>query len=96
VQAELVAMAAARLDGCDVLALPTVPMVAPLLAPLEADDAAFARTNLLALRNPTVGNFLDLCGLSLPMRTDGLPAGLMLLALHDARLLAVGQAVEAL
>ena len=97
-RAELVAMAAARLDGCDVLALPTVPMVAPLLAPLEADDAAFARTNLLALRNPTVGNFLDLCGLSLPMRTEGLPAGLMLMApaLHDARLLAVGQAVEAL
>jgi len=97
-RAELVAMAAARLDACDVLALPTVPMVAPLLAPLEADDAAFARTNLLALRNPTVGNFLDLCGLSLPMRTDGLPAGLMLMApaLHDARLLAIGRAVEAL
>ena len=97
-RAALVVMAASRLDACDVLALPTVPMVAPLLAPLEADDAAFARTNLLALRNPTVGNFLDLCGLSLPMRTEGLPAGLMLmaLALHDARLLAIGQAVEAL
>lgn len=97
-RAELVAMAAARLDACDVLALPTVPMLAPLLAPLEDDDAAFARTNLLALRNPTVGNFLDLCGLSLPMRTDGLPAGLMLMApaLQDARLLAIGRAVEAL
>ena len=97
-RAELVVMAAARLDACDVLALPTVPMEAPLLAPLEADDAAFARTNLLALRNPTVGNFLDLCGLSLPMRTDGLPAGLMLMApaLQDARLLAIGRAVETL
>jgi len=97
-RAELVAMAAARLDACDVLALPTVPMLAPLLAPLEDDDAAFARTNLLALRNPTVGNFLDLCGLSLPMRTDGLPAGLMLMApaLQDARLLAIGRAVETL
>ena len=97
-RAELVAMAAARLDTCDVLALPTVPMEAPLLAPLAADDAAFTRTNLLALRNPTVGNFLDLCGLSLPMRTEGLPAGLMLLApaLQDARLLAIGRAVEAL
>lgn len=95
---ELVAMAAARLAAFDVLALPTVPMQAPLLAPLEADDAAFARTNLLALRNPTVGNFLDLCGLSLPMRTEGLPAGLMLMApaLLDARLLAIGRAVEAL
>lgn len=97
-RAELVAMAAARLAAFDVLALPTVPMLAPLLAPLEADDAAFARTNLLALRNPTVGNFLDLCGLSLPMRTDGLPAGLMLMApaLQDARLLAIGRAVERL
>ena len=97
-RAELVAMAAARLDACDVLALPTVPMLAPLLAPLEDDDAAFARTNLLALRNPTVGNFLDLCGLSLPMRTDGLPAGLMLMApaLQDARMLAIGRAVETL
>jgi aspartyl-tRNA(Asn)/glutamyl-tRNA(Gln) amidotransferase subunit A len=97
-RAELVAMAAARLDACDVLALPTVPMLAPLLAPLEDDDAAFARTNLLALRNPTVGNFLDLCGLSLPMRTDGLPAWLMLMApaLQVARMLAIGRAVETL
>jgi len=97
-RSELVALAAARLAACDVLALPTVPMEAPLLAPLEADDAAFTRTNLLALRNPTVGNFLDLCGLSLPMRTEGLPVGLMLLApaLQDARLLAIGRAVEAL
>ncbi|MGB8433467.1 MAG: amidase, partial [Burkholderiales bacterium] len=65
----------------DALALPTVPIVAPQLAPLESDDTEFARVNILVLRNPTVGNFLDWCGLSLPCHAPGAaPVGLMLLA----------------
>lgn len=81
----------------DALALPTVPIVAPRLTPLEADDAEFARVNILALRNPTVGNFLDWCGLSLPCHVpDEAPVGLMLLAPGgtDRRLLAIGACLE--
>jgi len=81
----------------DALALPTVPIVAPRLTPLEADDAEFARVNILALRNPSVGNFLDWCGLSLPCHPlDEAPVGLMLLAPGgaDRRLLAIGACLE--
>jgi aspartyl-tRNA(Asn)/glutamyl-tRNA(Gln) amidotransferase subunit A len=81
----------------DALALPTVPLVAPRLAPLETNDAEFARVNILALRNPTVGNFLDWCGLSIPCHATGeAPVGLMLLAPGgaDRRLLAIGASLE--
>jgi aspartyl-tRNA(Asn)/glutamyl-tRNA(Gln) amidotransferase subunit A len=50
------------------------------------------------LRNPTVGNFLDRCGISLPCHASGeAPVGFMLMGEHmgDARLFAVAAAVEA-
>lgn len=81
----------------DALALPTVPIVAAPLAPLEADDAEYSRVNMLTLRNPTVGNFLDWCGLSIPCHAPGeAPVGLMLLAPGgaDRRLLALGAGLE--
>jgi aspartyl-tRNA(Asn)/glutamyl-tRNA(Gln) amidotransferase subunit A len=95
---DLIARAAAISAPFDALVLPTVPVVAPALAPLEADDDLYAKTNLLVLRNPTVGNFLDRCALSLPCHAPGeAPVGLMLMGEHgeDRRLLAVGLAVEA-
>ena len=83
--------------GTSLIAMPTLPHIAPLIAPLEADDAHFRAVNLLTLRNPMLGNFLDVCGLSLPMGNDakGLPAGFMLCAAsgQDDHLLAAGQAV---
>jgi aspartyl-tRNA(Asn)/glutamyl-tRNA(Gln) amidotransferase subunit A len=59
---------------------PTVVHVAPLVAPLEADDALFHSTNLRTLQNTLPGNFLDLCGLSLPMGTGaaGMPVGALI------------------
>jgi aspartyl-tRNA(Asn)/glutamyl-tRNA(Gln) amidotransferase subunit A len=81
----------------DALALPTVPIVAPRLTPLETDDAEYARVNILVLRNPTVGNFLDWCGLSIPCHAPGeAPVGFMLLGPGgaDRRLLGVGAALE--
>jgi len=81
----------------DALALPTVPIVAPRLMPLEADDTEYARVNILTLRDPTVGNFLDWCGLSIPCHASGeAPVGLMLLAPGgaDHRLLALGAGIE--
>ncbi len=81
----------------DALAFPTVPIVAPRLTPLEADDAEYARVNILTLRNPSVGNFLDWCALSIPCHVPGdAPVGLMLLAPGgtDRRLLALGASIE--
>lgn len=87
----------AALAGFDALLAPTVPIVAPPLAPLQADDAAFFATNALVLRNPSVVNFLDGCAISLPCHAaGGWPVGLMLAApaLHDDRLLSAALAVE--
>lgn len=81
----------------DAIVMPTVPIVAPTLAELADTDAA-NRINLFLLRNPSLGNFLDRCALSIPChRTGEAPVGLMLMGEHgdDRRLLAIGQAVEA-
>ena len=86
------------LQGFDALLCPTVPLQAPLLAPLLDDDAAFIKTNGLLLRNTFTINYLDGCAFSLPCQAaDELPIGLMLAApgLHDAQLAAVALAVEA-
>lgn len=88
----------ARVGGFDALLIPTVPQVAPAIAPLVADEDAYFRANALMLRNPTLINFLDGCALSLPCHVPGqAPVGLMLagLAGHDARILALGQSVQA-
>lgn len=86
-----------RLAEIDVLALPTTPIVAPLIASVENDIAAQNRTDDLVLRNPQVANQFDLTSISLPMPGMTLPAGLMLFARHghDHRLLAIATAVEA-
>jgi amidase/aspartyl-tRNA(Asn)/glutamyl-tRNA(Gln) amidotransferase subunit A len=84
--------------GYDAMLSPTVPIVAPPLAPLIADDEAFFSANTLLLRNPAAINFLDGCALSLPCQAEGeLPVGLMVWAqaLADDRVLEVSLAVEA-
>jgi len=85
------------------LVCPTVPIVAPLIAPLEprdaASDEAFFKANGLLLRNTFAINFLDGCSFSLPCHERGeWPVGLMLSAPggHDAALAGVALAVEAL
>ncbi|HNU10958.1 MAG TPA: amidase [Rubrivivax sp.] len=92
-----IAEVSACIEGVDALLMPTVPIVAPPIAPLQADDALYAQTNALVLRNPTFINFLDGCAISLPCHEPGsAPVGLMLAAAggHDARILALGLAVE--
>ena len=87
----------AALAPYDALLSPTVPIVAPALAPLVADDAAFFATNGQLLRNPAVVNFLDGCAISLPCHAeDELPVGLMLWAgsMRDDALLDAALAVE--
>lgn len=81
----------------DAMLMPTVPIVAPTIAELADTDTA-NRINLFLLRNPSLGNFLDRCALSIPCQRPGeAPVGLMLVGEHgaDRRLLAIGQAVEA-
>ncbi|UAJ11010.1 amidase family protein [Glacieibacterium megasporae] len=90
----------ALFDGGTLLAFPTVPHVAPLLVPLETDDALFAATNMRTMRNTALGNFLDWCSVSIPSGSDqrGLPTALMLSSGpgRDNHLLAAALAAEPL
>ena len=83
----------------DALLMPTVPSIAPPLAPLLADDDLYARTNLRMLRNPTLVNFLDGAAWTLPCHRPGeeAPVGLMLAGPpgSDARLLPIARGIEA-
>ncbi len=83
-----------RLSTLDALVMPTTGIVAPGIAEV-ADPEMFARRNAMLLRNTSVGNFFDLCGVSLPLPAK-LPVGLMLLARngHDHALLRIAAAVE--
>ena len=94
-----IAQVKAQLAPFDLLVMPTVPVVAPKIAELQASDEAYFAANGLVLRNPTLINFLDGCAVSLPCHRAGeAPVGLSLAgtAGQDARLLNVALAVEAL
>jgi amidase/aspartyl-tRNA(Asn)/glutamyl-tRNA(Gln) amidotransferase subunit A len=89
---------AVELGGIDAVLSPTVPLIAPPLAPLLADDAAFFAVNALLLRNPSIVNLLDGCAVSLPCHPFGTaPVGLMLWTTggRDEALLGAALAVEA-
>jgi aspartyl-tRNA(Asn)/glutamyl-tRNA(Gln) amidotransferase subunit A len=74
----LIARANARIAPYDALVLPTTANTPPRIADL-ADDKAFTKANLLALRNCTMINMIDGCAISLPCHRDGeVPVGLML------------------
>jgi aspartyl-tRNA(Asn)/glutamyl-tRNA(Gln) amidotransferase subunit A len=88
----------AALQGFDALLSPTVPIVAPRIAPLVTSDDAFFATNALLLRNPSLVNLLDGCALSLPCHREGdWPVGLMVwsTAMADDRVLGASLAIEA-
>jgi aspartyl-tRNA(Asn)/glutamyl-tRNA(Gln) amidotransferase subunit A len=85
-----------RLAGLDALIMPTAGIVAPTIAEV-ADPEIFAARNAMLLRNTSIGNFFDLCGVSLPLPAP-LPVGLMLLAGNgpDHALLRIAAGVEKL
>jgi aspartyl-tRNA(Asn)/glutamyl-tRNA(Gln) amidotransferase subunit A len=96
-RAALIADSARLAAPYDALLMPTVVMVAPAIAPLEADDQLYGKTNMAILRNPSLVNFLDGCALSIPCHPPGQgPVGLMAVGQsgEDRRLLAVGLALE--
>jgi aspartyl-tRNA(Asn)/glutamyl-tRNA(Gln) amidotransferase subunit A len=83
----------AAMDRLDALVLPTAPVTA---LPITAVD----ETTSLFATNTRFGNYLDLCGLSVPMGLDpdGLPIGLQIVGrrFHDPLVLRIGQAYEAM
>ncbi len=88
---------AGALLGFDAMLSPTVPIVAPAVAPLVASDEAFFAANGLLLRNTSMVNVLDGCALSLPCQRDGeFPVALMVWrdALADDAVLSVSLAIE--
>ena len=90
--------AVARMNEVDAVLTPTVAITPPTLESL-VPEGAYAKANMKALRNTVMANFMGLCGLTLPVGLDaaGMPVGLQILAgpWQDARLLAIGQAIEA-
>lgn len=82
--------------GFDALIMPTTCNAAPAISALARDED-YLKLNFMALRNTFTGNFLDCCGISLPMHQDGEPpTGLMLMAPHgqDRQVFAAAKVVE--
>jgi aspartyl-tRNA(Asn)/glutamyl-tRNA(Gln) amidotransferase subunit A len=76
----LIARTETRMAPYDALILPTTANTPPRIADM-ADDKAFTKANLLALRNCTLINMIDGCAISLPAHREGdVPVGLMLAA----------------
>lgn len=96
-RADIQARAAEMAMPFDAILMPTCAVVAPAIAPLDADEDAYGAANIMMLRNTTVGNFLDTCALSIPCHAPGTgPVGLMVMAAsrHDEWLVRIGLSVE--
>lgn len=89
--------ALAVFDECDILACPTAPIAPPLLDDL-ADTAAYARANMLSLRNTVIANLFGWSAATLPVGLDGqgMPVGMQLIArpFAEMTLLSAGRAIE--
>lgn len=82
--------------GVDALVMPTTCNAPPAISALARDED-YLQLNFMSLRNTFTGNFLDCCGISLPMHRDGEPpTGLMLMAPHgqDQQMFAIAKVVE--
>ena len=94
----MIAEMEAEVGPGEFLLSPTLPHVAPKVAPLLDSDEAFFAMNGKTLRNTLIGNFLDWCGVSIPCGTGdaGMPVGLLLSGLPhaDEHLLGAALAVE--
>jgi aspartyl-tRNA(Asn)/glutamyl-tRNA(Gln) amidotransferase subunit A len=97
-RARLIERVKTMMTGLDAAILPTTPNIPPLVSALETDDE-YLRLNFLSLRNTFIGNFLDMCAISLPVHElEEPPVGLMAMAPSgsDRRLLSVALALEGL
>ncbi len=77
-RAAIIAASHRSMAGFDAMIMPTVAITAPPIAAF-AEDAEYLRLNLLLLRNTTLINLVDGCGISIPIQTPGAaPVGLTL------------------
>jgi aspartyl-tRNA(Asn)/glutamyl-tRNA(Gln) amidotransferase subunit A len=93
----LIARATVRLAPYDAVVMPTSAITPPRILDL-VDDRAFAKANLLSLRNCTLINMMDGCSISVPCHQAGeAPVGFMLSAVggSDRRIFELGAGVEA-
>ncbi len=84
------------MSGLDGLYVPTTPNVPPAVSDVD-DDNNYGRLNFFCLRNTFVGNFLNLCAISLPIHEPDSPvAGGMIMARwgEDQALFSSALAVE--
>lgn len=95
-RARLIAEMDEVLAPYDALITPTTPIVAPPIAEVLKGIEAFVPRTLTLIRNTVIGNFFDLCSVTLPIPSEGLPVGLMLTARHghDARLFEIAAGLE--
>jgi aspartyl-tRNA(Asn)/glutamyl-tRNA(Gln) amidotransferase subunit A len=86
----------AAMIGFDALIMPTTCNAPPAISALARDED-YLKLNFMSLRNTFTGNFLDCCGISLPMhRDDEPPTGFMLMAPHgqDQQIFSAAKVVE--
>ena len=95
--AQMTAEALPVFDQVDAIVGPTIPITPPRIADLQSVEA-YQAANLQSLRNTSVGNILEMSGVTVPAGLDqaGMPVGLQLLTPNgaDERALAMAVAVE--
>ena len=77
---QLRAVAGHALREIDALLVPTTPIPAKPVAEIDTNMDNYLAHNLLYLRNTSIGNVLNFCGLSVPcgFTKIGLPIGLLI------------------
>ncbi|CAB1078518.1 hypothetical protein JY97_00260 [Alkalispirochaeta odontotermitis] len=77
---QLRAKAGQTLEGIDALLVPTIPVPAKPVAEIDTNMDEYLNHNIRYLRNTSIGNILNFCGLSLPcgFTASGLPIGLLI------------------
>ncbi|MCC9620500.1 glutamyl-tRNA amidotransferase [Thalassospira sp. MA62] len=88
---DIVSQFGAAMAGLDVMIAPTLAMMAPKIAEVEAD---FDNLNAMMLRNTGFLNLVDACAISMPVKVEGqkAPAALMIGAPHGHDLDVLGAA----
>ncbi len=79
---QLRAKAGSTLKDIDALLVPTTPVPARPVAEIDTDIEKYLVQNMRYLRNTSIGNILNFCGLSVPcgFTASGLPIGLLIYA----------------
>jgi aspartyl-tRNA(Asn)/glutamyl-tRNA(Gln) amidotransferase subunit A len=94
----IIGLAAEITAPFDAIIMPTVAIIPPTIEHVDNDDVYFP-TNMMTLRNTSVGNFLDRCSISVPCHKQGeAPVGFMLTGRHgdDHHLFRISMTVEQL